>query len=134
MAAYAAKKAKKPGPIAKSSVILDIKPWDDETNMEEMEQLVRGLEIDGLLWGAGKLVEIGYGIKKLQIVCTIEDEKVSVDADLVERIQDDFSDHVSCLHINKICAENFNNFFRYKALILLPLIKFKLLFCFVFIS
>lgn len=27
-------------------------------------------------------------------MCTIEDEKVSVDSDLVERIQDDFADHV----------------------------------------
>merc|ERR1711962_1339605 len=31
LAAYAAKKSKKPGPIAKSSVLLDCKPWDDET-------------------------------------------------------------------------------------------------------
>merc|ERR1712223_1684597 len=29
---YAEKKAKKPGPIAKSNVILDVKPWDDETD------------------------------------------------------------------------------------------------------
>merc|ERR1719193_1564614 len=33
LAAYAAKKSKKPGPIAKSSVLLDCKPWDDETDM-----------------------------------------------------------------------------------------------------
>merc|ERR1719228_2470227 len=34
--AYSEKKSKKPGPIAKSSVILDCKPWDDETDMKEM--------------------------------------------------------------------------------------------------
>lgn len=32
--AYAEKKSKKPALIAKSSVILDVKPWDDETDMK----------------------------------------------------------------------------------------------------
>lgn len=32
--AYAEKKSKKgPGPVAKSSVMLDVKPWDDETDV-----------------------------------------------------------------------------------------------------
>ncbi|KAJ1352221.1 hypothetical protein KIN20_008429 [Parelaphostrongylus tenuis] len=102
--AYAEKKAAKPGPIAKSSVILDVKPWDDETNLEEMEQLVRGIEMDGLVWGGAKLIPIGYGIKKLQIICVIEDLKVSVD-DLIEKITGDFEDHVQSVDIvafNKI--------------------------------
>ncbi|CAD6194564.1 unnamed protein product [Caenorhabditis auriculariae] len=102
--AYAEKKSKKPGPIAKSSVILDVKPWDDETNMQEMEDLVRGIEMDGLVWGGGKLIPIGYGIKKLQIICVIEDLKVSVD-DLIEKITGDFENHVQSVDIaafNKI--------------------------------
>jgi len=103
--AYAEKKSKKPGVIAKSSVMLDVKPWDDETDLKEMEGLVRSIEMDGLVWGASKLVPLAYGIQKLQILCTIEDEKVSVDADLVERIQDEFADHVQSVDIaafNKI--------------------------------
>lgn len=40
--------------IAKSSVVLDCKPWDDETDMKEMERLVRSIQKDGLVWGAGK--------------------------------------------------------------------------------
>ena len=40
--------------IAKSNIILDVKPWDDETDMAEMEKLVRSIEADGLLWGACK--------------------------------------------------------------------------------
>jgi len=43
-----------PALIAKSNIILDVKPWDDETDMREMEKAVRKIEIDGLLWGAGK--------------------------------------------------------------------------------
>ena len=39
--------------IAKSSIILDIKPWDDETDMKKVEELVRTIEADGLVWGAG---------------------------------------------------------------------------------
>lgn len=37
LAAYADKKAKKPAVIAKSMIILDVKPWDDETDVKEME-------------------------------------------------------------------------------------------------
>ncbi|VDM68816.1 unnamed protein product [Strongylus vulgaris] len=102
--AYAEKKSKKPGPIAKSSVILDVKPWDDETDLKEMEDLVRGIEMDGLVWGGAKLIPIGYGIKKLQIICVIEDEKVSVD-DLIDKITGDFESHVQSVDIvafNKI--------------------------------
>ena len=40
--------------IAKSNIILDVKPWDDETDMQEMERSVRSIEADGLLWGACK--------------------------------------------------------------------------------
>ena len=52
--AYTDKKSKKPVLIAKSSILLDVKPWDDETDMAEMEKLVRKIECEGLLWGAGK--------------------------------------------------------------------------------
>ncbi|TKR79858.1 hypothetical protein L596_014017 [Steinernema carpocapsae] len=102
--AYAEKKSKKPGPIAKSSVILDVKPWDDETDLGEMEKLVRSIEQDGLVWGGAKLIPLAFGIKKLQIICVIEDLKVSVD-DLIEKITSDFDEHVQSVDIaafNKI--------------------------------
>lgn len=38
----------------KSSVLLDIKPWDDETDMKKLEEAVRSVEMPGLLWGACK--------------------------------------------------------------------------------
>ena len=95
LAAYAAKKAKKPALIAKSNIILDVKPWDDETDMAELEKCVRSIEMDGLLWGASKLVAVGYGIKKLQISCVVEDDKVSTD-DLEEKICG-FEDFVSAV-------------------------------------
>ncbi|XP_064097325.1 elongation factor 1-beta'-like isoform X2 [Macrobrachium nipponense] len=101
--AYAEKKSKKPGPIAKSSVLLDCKPWDDETDMKAMENEVRKIEMDGLLWGAAKLNPLAFGINKLSILCTVEDEKVSID-DLCEKIQEieDYVQSVDIAAFNKI--------------------------------
>ncbi|KAL1543994.1 elongation factor 1-beta 2-like isoform X1 [Salvia divinorum] len=75
----AAKAPAKKKESGKSSVLIDIKPWDDETDMKKLEECVRSIEMPGLLWGASKLVAVGYGIKKLQIMLTIVDDLVSVD-------------------------------------------------------
>ncbi|GAU21652.1 hypothetical protein TSUD_251360 [Trifolium subterraneum] len=79
----ASKKPAKKKESGKSSILLDVKPWDDETDMKKLEEAVRSVEIEGLTWGASKLVAVGYGIKKLQIMLTIIDDLVSVD-DLIE--------------------------------------------------
>lgn len=60
--------------------------------MAALEAAVRGIEKDGLVWGASKLVPVGFGIKKLQINLVVEDEKVSV-TDLQEEIEG-FEDYV----------------------------------------
>jgi len=101
--AYEDKKAKKPVLIAKSNIILDVKPWDDETDMVELEKCVRSIEMDGLLWGSSKLVPLAYTIKKLQISCVVEDDKVSVD-DLEEKITafEDYIQSVDIAAFNKI--------------------------------
>ncbi|KAG6789198.1 hypothetical protein POTOM_005288 [Populus tomentosa] len=70
----------------KSSVLLDVKPWDDETDMAALEKAVRSIEMPGLFWGASKLAPVGYGIKKLQIMLTIIDDLVSVDSLIEERL------------------------------------------------
>jgi len=103
LAAYAEKKSKKPGPIAKSSVLLDCKPWDDETDMKAMENEIRKIEMDGLNWGAAKLQPVGYGINKLSILCTVEDEKVSIE-ELSEQITEieDYVQSVDIAAFNKI--------------------------------
>ena len=66
-----------PKAAAKSMIILDVKPWDDETDMDALKTSVRSIEIDGLVWGSDKLVAIGYGIKKLQITCVVEDVDIA---------------------------------------------------------
>jgi len=99
----AAKEAKKGVLVAKSNIILDVKPWDDETDMKVVEAEVRKIETDGLLWGAAKLVAIGYGIKKLQICCVVEDDKVGTDF-LEEEIcaLEDYVQSVDVAAFNKI--------------------------------
>ncbi|WWC86251.1 uncharacterized protein L201_001124 [Kwoniella dendrophila CBS 6074] len=78
--------------VAKSVVTLQVKPWDDETDMAALEQEVRAIEKEGLVWGASKLVPVGYGIRMLQITLVIEDAKISLD-ELQEEIAE-IEDHV----------------------------------------
>jgi elongation factor 1-beta len=33
---------------------MDVKPWDDETDMKKLEEAVRSVQMEGLTWGACK--------------------------------------------------------------------------------
>lgn len=65
--------------------------------MALLEESVRSIEQDGLVWGASQLVPVGFGIKKLQINLVVEDEKVSTE-DLQDKIRD-FEDYVQSTDI-----------------------------------
>merc|ERR550534_2896294 len=98
----AKKKEKKPV-VGKSEVVLDVKPWDDETDMAELERLVRTIAMEGLVWGSSKQVPVGYGINKLRITCVVVDDLVSTD-DIEDQIVG-FEYHVQSMDIfafNKI--------------------------------
>uniref|UniRef100_A0A251RWM6 Putative translation elongation factor EF1B/ribosomal protein S6 n=1 Tax=Helianthus annuus TaxID=4232 RepID=A0A251RWM6_HELAN len=105
--AAAVKASGKKKESGKSSVLMDIKPWDDETDMQKLEEAVRSVHMEGLLWGASKLVPVGYGIKKLQIMLTIVDDLVSVDTLIEERLTvEPINEYVQSCDIvafNKIC-------------------------------
>lgn len=60
--------------------------------MKALEESVRSIEKDGLLWGKSQLIAVGFGIKKLQINLVVEDDKVSLE-ELQEEI-DGFEDYV----------------------------------------
>lgn len=91
------KAAKGPAPAAKSIVTLDVKGWDDETDMEALTENVKKIVMDGLVWGGSQLIPVGFGMKKLQINCVVEDDKVSMD-DLTEAIEAD-EDHVQSVDV-----------------------------------
>ena len=71
--------------------------------MSALEKAVRGVQMDGLVWGTSKLVPVAFGVKKLQIQCVIEDDKVSTEA-LEEQICafEDYVQSVDIAAFNKI--------------------------------
>ena len=89
--------------VLQSVVTLEVKPWDDETDMAALEKSVRSVEQEGLVWGSSKLVAVGYGIKKLQITLVIEDELVSLD-ELQEKIAE-FEDYVQSSDVAAMQSE-----------------------------
>lgn len=89
-----------------------MKPWDDETDLAEMEKNVRSIETDGLVWGQAKLVPVGYGIKKLQIACVVEDNKVGTDflEEEITKFEDFVSWFTGVLLALLICGDISRNF------------------------
>ena len=78
--------------VEKSVVVLDVKPWDSETDLKALEEKIRTITMEGLEWKGGELKPIAFGVSKLVIMCHIVDKLVSVD-DLQEKIQE-FEDDV----------------------------------------
>jgi len=96
-----AEKAAKKGVVAaKSMITLDVKPFDDETDLKALAAtLKKDIEMDGLVWAQQhKIVPVAFGICKLQITAVIEDDKVSTD-DLVEKIES-YEDDVQSVDIS----------------------------------
>jgi elongation factor 1-beta len=81
-----ATKGKKEEVIAKSLVLLDIKVWEQEQDLDALAKLIKEIEMDGLVWKEEyKTPVIAFGMKKLVLGLVVEDEKVSVE-DVIEKI------------------------------------------------
>jgi elongation factor 1-beta len=107
-AAAAAKegaKKKKKEVIAMSLVMLDVKPSDDEVDLDKLAQrLFTEITQEGLFWKTEyKKEPVAFGIFKLIVGFSLEDEKVSVD-EVVERIEalEDMVQSVEITAFNKI--------------------------------
>jgi len=72
--------------IARSTLILDVKPEGSETDMAKLEKDVRAITQEGLVWAGSEMVPVAYGVKKLRIISVIVDDLVSTD-DLREQIE-----------------------------------------------
>lgn len=98
-------KKKKKVVIAMSLVMLEVKPLDSETNLDDLAQKIfKEITQDGLFWKTEyKKEPVAFGIFKLVIAFSLEDEKVSVD-EVVERIEamEDFVQSVEIAAFNKI--------------------------------
>jgi len=78
--------------VEKSVVILEVKPWDAETDLDALDAQIREITMEGLEWKTSEKKPIAYGVSKLVIMCHIVDKLVSVD-DLQEKIGE-LEDHV----------------------------------------
>jgi len=103
-AAEKKKKPKKPV-IAMSLVMLEVKPMDDTIDLDALaKKLFSEITQEGLYWKTEyKKEPVAFGIFKLIVGFSLEDEKVSVDG-VVERIEalEDFVQSVEIAVFNKI--------------------------------
>ena len=91
-------KKKKAAPIAKSLIVWEVKPWGEDTNLEALADKIIGIQMDGLYWKTEwKKEPVAYGIFKIQIGATVEDDKVSTD--LVQEKIEEFEDDVQSVDI-----------------------------------
>ena len=105
-AAEKAKAGKKPKKvvIAQSLVLFEVKPLDSETDIDAMAAAILAIKMDGLYWKTEyKKIPLVFGLFKIVIGMTVEDDKVSVD-DVQEKIEalEDMVQSVEIAAFNKI--------------------------------
>jgi len=106
-ARVAAAKAKKPKKkvVAMSLVMLEVKPLDDTINLDDVaKRMFSTIVQEGLFWKTEyKKEPVAFGIFKLIVGFSLEDEKVSVD-EVVEKIEamEDLVQSVEIAAFNKI--------------------------------
>ncbi|EDR22397.1 hypothetical protein ENUP19_0274G0092 [Entamoeba nuttalli] len=88
--------AKKAEPVGQSQIVYDIKPWGEDTNLDEMEAAVRAITREGLEWKGSERKDVAYGIKKLTIICNVLD---SVDTESVQEEIEGLEDYVQSVDI-----------------------------------
>ena len=66
--------------VDKSHVILEVKGWEADQDLEALaKKILSTIKKDGLSWNTGyKLEEVAFGVKKLIIAFLAEDDKCSV--------------------------------------------------------
>ena len=88
-----------------SLVLLEVKPVDDTTKLDDVAaRIFKEINQDGLFWKTEfKKEPVAFGIFKLIVGFSCEDEKTSVD-DIVEKIEafDDMVQSVEIAAFNKL--------------------------------
>jgi len=98
--AAAAKKKKKAAPKARSMIVLEVKPFDAETDLESLAQGIKKITHEGIQnWGQEhKLQPVAFGIKKLIISLVVFDDLIGVD-DITDLLQDKFDDDIQSIDV-----------------------------------
>ncbi|ELP86498.1 elongation factor 1-beta, putative [Entamoeba invadens IP1] len=86
-----AEKAKKvkEEPKGRSQIVFEVKPWGEDTDMAAMEAAIRGIQKEGLMWGAARLEPVVHTIKMLVIMMNVDDEVNTQEVqDEIEELED----------------------------------------------
>jgi len=97
-------KADKAKPVEKSLLVLEVKPWEADTDLEMVWNKIKEYTQEGLAWGETfKLEPVAYGIKKLVMTATIVDSLVLMD-DITENIEaiEEYVQSCTVASMNKI--------------------------------
>jgi elongation factor 1-beta len=90
--------------VEKSLVVLEVKPWEADTDLKMVWEKICEYKQEGLTWGATfKLEPVAFGIMKLVMTATIVDSLVLMD-DVTENIEalDQWVQSVEIASFNKI--------------------------------
>jgi len=93
---------KKEKEAERSLIVLDVKPWEADTDLEAVWRKIIEYQQEGLRWGETfKLEPVAYGIKKLVLTVTIVDALV---------LLDDITDHIEGLeeHVQSCTVASMN--------------------------
>mmetsp|Transcript_15847 Transcript_15847/g.25882 ORF Transcript_15847/g.25882 Transcript_15847/m.25882 type:complete len:218 (-) Transcript_15847:43-696(-) len=95
----AARKAGK-GKGERSLIVLEVKPFDAETDLEKMAKGIKTIEHEGIQnWGQEyKLIPVAFGIKKLAISAVVYDNLMDVDT-LSDLIESKYGDDVQSIDV-----------------------------------
>lgn len=103
--AAAAKKAGgKKKKIEKTSIVWEVKPAEVDSDLDAVEERIRGITMEGLKWGeVFQKVPVAFGIVKLVISAVCEDEKTSI-VDIEDEIEswDDLVGSIEQLDMQKV--------------------------------
>jgi elongation factor 1-beta len=97
-------KKTKEKPVEKSLIVLEVKPWEADTDLEMVWREIIKYQQEGLSWGETfKLEPVAFGIKKLVMTCNIVDSLVLLD-DITDNIEslEQYVQSVTVAAMNKI--------------------------------
>ncbi|GCA62038.1 hypothetical protein KIPB_000788 [Kipferlia bialata] len=85
---------------AQSMIVLEIKPYDEETDLKKLAESIRNkITKEGLKWGEDTLADMAFGLQKLIFPLSIVDDLVSIDDDVIMVIEEEFEDDVQSIEI-----------------------------------
>lgn len=99
----AVERGKRKAAKARSLIVLEVKPFDAETDLETLAKNIKSMTHEGIQnWGQEhKLEPVAFGIKKLVISCVVHDNLVGMD-DIIDMINDKYEDDIQSIDVQSM--------------------------------